>query len=109
MTLERLSRDDAVVQYLRASITKLVARQFRSGRKTSTLDPGRILSRLVAVLHSALSSEREHDLENLMVKLTELRSEKSRLENERLQFQRQAERTAQRDLEENSQLEHECA
>jgi hypothetical protein len=43
-----------------------------------------------------------------MVKLSELRSEKSRLENERLQFQREAERTTQRYLDENSQVEQEC-
>jgi chromosome segregation ATPase len=96
-----------VVQYLRASINHLATTQFRVKKNKRTLDPAVVSSRLVDVLPGALSSEREQDLERLMVKFSRLQAEKQRLEAEHLDIHERTEREASRDTEENRQLEQE--
>jgi hypothetical protein len=105
--LEGTEQYDGVVEYLRASINHLVTTQFRSKGSKRMIDPGTVSSRLAEVLRTALSSDREQDLERIMTKYFQLKAEKQCLEAEHFDFQRQTERDSARFLEENAQLEEE--
>lgn len=101
---EGVDRYDSVVEYLRTSINKLVNVKMTTASKKHRIDPSTVSSRLVDVLKSALSSEREQHLEQLMLKLAQLQSEKSRLEVQLKMVKGGADRETERYLQENSQL-----
>ena len=102
--LEGVDRYDSVVEYLRTSINKLVNVKMTTASRKHRIDPSTVSSRLVDVLKSALSSEREQHLEQLMLKLAQLQSEKSRLEVQLKMVKGGADRETERYLQENSQL-----
>ena len=102
--LEGVDRYDSVVEYLRTSINKLVNVKMTTASRKHRIDPSTVSSRIVDVLKSALSSEREQHLEQLMLKLAQLQSEKSRLEVQLKMVKGGADRETERYLQENSQL-----
>ena len=102
--LEGTERYDSVVEYLRTSVNNLVSVKMASASRKHRIDPATVSSRLVDVLRAALASEREQHLDQLMLKLAGLQSEKERLETELKVVKGGADRETDRYLQENSQL-----
>jgi hypothetical protein len=107
--LEGSDRYDGVVEYLRSSVNKLLSGSpFVAGKKHK-IDPSTVSSRLVDVLKSVLSSERERDLDALITKLDGMMAERARLQGERNQIRETTQREADKYLQENSRLQQEHA
>ncbi|OHT08154.1 hypothetical protein TRFO_23438 [Tritrichomonas foetus] len=102
-------RYDQVVEYLRESIEHLVNSKLISPNKKRRVDASYVSSRLVDVLKNALASEREAHLEELMLKLSRMNTEKENLDRELIQIKGSTERETLRYTHENEELQKQFA
>lgn len=102
--IEETERYSRVIEYLRASVERLVNAKLGEQKKNHSISAAYVSSRLVDVLKASLMSEREQYLGQLITKLARMQENRANLEKELLIVKGSAERDIDRYTEENEQL-----